>query len=56
MKKGFEYDAFAEGKLDDLGAPPLLTEQPFEHVGGADRTPMREWEAQMDNARFKVIL
>jgi hypothetical protein len=55
MKKGFEYDAFAEG-LDDLGAPPLLTEQPLEHVGGADRTPMREREAQMDNARFKVVL
>src|SRR5215467_15993974 len=36
MKKGFEYDAFAEGKRDDLGAPPLLTEQPLEHVGGAD--------------------
>jgi hypothetical protein len=41
---------------DDLGAPPLLTEQPLEHVGGADRAPMREWEAQMDNARFKVVL
>ena len=40
MKKGFEYDAFAEGKRDDLGAP-LLTEQTLEHVGGAV-TPMRE--------------
>ena len=52
----FEYGAFAEGMRDDLGAPSLLTEQPLEHVGSADRPPMREWEAQMGNARFKVVL
>jgi hypothetical protein len=28
----------------------------LEYVGGADRTPMREWEAQMDKVRFKVVL
>jgi hypothetical protein len=39
-----------------LGASPFLTEQPLEQVGGADRPPMREWEAEMRNARFEVIL
>lgn len=51
-----EHRALAESVWDDLGAPPFLTEQPLEHVGGADRPPMREWEAQMGNARFKVVL
>jgi len=35
MKKGFEYDAFAEGKGDDLGALPLLTEQVQRGFSGA---------------------
>jgi hypothetical protein len=51
-----EYGALAKSVRDDLGASPFLTEQPLEQVGGADRPPMREWEAEMRNARFEVVL
>jgi len=56
QRSAARISAFIEGMRDDLGAPPLLTEQPLEHVGGADRPPMRGWETQMGNARFKVVL
>jgi hypothetical protein len=45
-----EHGALAEGMRDHLGPPALLAEQPLEQVGGMDRTPVREREAQMGNA------
>jgi hypothetical protein len=56
MKKGFEYDAFAEGSGTTLVRRRFSPNNRSSIVGGADRTPMREREAQMDNARFKVVL
>lgn len=37
----FNTPPLAEGMRDDLGAPALFPEQPFEHVGGARRPPVR---------------
>jgi hypothetical protein len=51
-----EHGALAESVRDDLGASPLLAEQPLEQVGGADRTPVGEGEAEMSNACFEVVL
>jgi hypothetical protein len=45
-----EHGALAEGMRNHFGTSPLLAEQPLEQVGGMDRTPVREREAQMGNA------
>jgi hypothetical protein len=50
-----EHSALAERMRDHLGAAPLFTEQPLEQVGGADRTPVREREAQMRNASPVIV-
>ena len=36
-----EHRPLAEGVWNDLRSPALFTEEPFEHVGRAGRTPMR---------------
>jgi hypothetical protein len=40
---------------DDLGAVPLLEEQAFEEIGGADDLPVSEREAQRGNAGVEVV-
>jgi len=39
---------------DDLGASPLLAEQPLEQIGGADRPAVAERKLQMREARREV--
>jgi hypothetical protein len=46
--------ALAKGMRDDLGASPLLAEQPLEQIGGADRPAVAERKLQMREARREV--
>ena len=45
----------AKGMRDDFGAPTLLTEQPFQQIGGADCPAMAERETQLRDARLEVV-
>src|SRR3954453_3371258 len=46
----------AKGMRDDFGAPTLLTKQPFEQIGGADRAAVAERETQLRDARLEVVV
>src|SRR5437588_9406890 len=46
----------AKSMRDDFGAPALLTEQPFQQIGGADRPAMAERKTQLRNARLEVVV
>ena len=50
-----EHGALAESVWDDLGASPLLAEQPLEQVGRADGTPVREREAEKSAAEAEAM-
>jgi hypothetical protein len=49
-----EHGPLAQGLRDDLGAPPLLEEQPLEEIGRPDDLAVAEREAEMSNARHIV--
>jgi hypothetical protein len=51
----FEDWALAEGVRDDLGAAPLLEEEPLEQIRRADAFPVSEREAEMSDAGFEVL-
>jgi hypothetical protein len=46
----------AKGMRDDFGAAALLTEQPFQQIGGADRAAVAERETQLRDARLEVVV
>ena len=46
----------AEAVRNDLQPTPLLDEETLEEVGGPDRSAVRDWQAQMRNAGFEVVL
>ena len=48
--------ALAKGMRDHLGASAGLAKQSLEQIGGADHPAMAEREAQMRNARLKVVV
>src|SRR6516165_2465036 len=48
--------ALAKAMRDDLGASPLLAEQPLEQIGGADRPAVAERKLQMRDARREVVI